>query len=193
MRSARVHFPPSPRLSTFQFTHSPQLYDRSPLIVQPNVCALPGRGERVYLAEDNDSATQDDIIHDSIPLREGYLPSELPRESPTYPRSLEYSSSPGHPESDESDSLLSTPPDPTNPSATPLIVTHPMDLLGPCISRIRPNNEVLGFLPHPPAPGKSKRPKRNLKRTCSNSPLFGCTFREDSFSTPSFEGCLGGF
>lgn len=193
MRSARVHFPPSPRLSTFQFTHSPQLYDRSPLVVQPNACALPRRGERVYLAEDYDSTTQDDIIRDSIPLREGYLPPEHPRETPTYPHPLDYSSSSSHTESDESDTPLSTPPDPTNPGATPLIITHPMDLLGPCLSRRRPDSDVLGFLPHPPSPGKPRRPKRNSKRTCSDKPLFGCTFGEDSFSSPSFEGCLGGF
>lgn len=192
MRSARVHFPPSPRLSTFQFTHSPQLYDRSPLVVQPNVCALPRRGERVYLVEDYDSAPQDDIIRDSIPLREGYLQPEHTCETPIYPYSLDDSSSSSSPESDESDSPLSTPPDSTNCSATPLTVTHPMDLLGPSLSRIRSDSDVLGFLPHPPTPRKPKRPKRNLNGRCGEKRLSGYTFGEDSFST-SFEGCLGGF
>ena len=193
MRSARVHFPPSPCLSTFQFTHSPQLYDRSPLIVQPNACALPGRGERVYLAEDHDSATQDDIIRDSIPLRDGHPPPERPCEASTYPHSVDYSSSSTQPESDESDGSLSTPPDPSNLSAAPLIMTHPPDLLGPSLSRRRSDSDVIAFLPHPPSPPKSKRPKRSLKRTYSDKPLFGCTFGGDSFSTPAFEGCLGGF
>jgi len=193
MRSARVHFPPSPRLSTFQFTHSPQLYDRSPLVVQPNACALPGRGERVYLAEDYDNTAQDDIICDSIPLRDGHSPPEYLREAPTYPPSLDCSSSSAHPESDESDGPLSTPPDPTNLSATPLIVTHPPDILGPSLSRRRSDSDVLAFLPHPPCSEKPKRPKRSLKRTHSDRQLFGCTFSEDRFSTPAFEGCLGGF
>jgi hypothetical protein len=192
-RSARVHFPPSPRLSTFQFTHSPQLYDRSPLVVQPNVCALPGRGERVYVVEDYDSPTQDDIIRDSIPLREGYLPPERPRDTSTCPHPLSYSPSSGHPESDESDDPPSTPPDPENQSATLLIVTHPMDVLGPSLSRRHSDTDVLGFLPHPPAPGKPKRSKRNVKRPCNDQLSLGCTFSEDGFSTPSFEGCLGGF
>lgn len=192
MRSARVHFPPSPRLSTFQFTHSPQLYDRSPLIVQPNVCALPARGERVYLAEDWDDATQDDIIHDSIPLRDGHFPPEHPRGSPTYPRSVDYFYSSTHPESDESDGSLATPPDPTNLGATPLIMTH-SDILGPSLARRCSDNDALAFLPHPPSPPKPKRPKRNLKHTHNDNDLYGCTFSQDSFSTPGLEGCLGGF
>ena len=194
MRSARVHFPPSPRLSTFHFTHSPQLYDRSPLVVQPNACALPGRGERVYLAEECDSATQDDIICDSIPLRDGHSPPEHPREFLTYPHSIDYSSSSStHPESDESDGSLLTPPDPTNLGTTPLIATHPSDILGPSLARRRSDSDVLAFLPHPPSPPRLRRPKRSLKRTYSDRRPFGCTFSEDSFSTPVFEGCLGGF
>jgi hypothetical protein len=184
-RAAKVHFPPSPRLSTFQFTHSPQLYDRSPLVVQPNVCALPKRGERVYLADDYDSATQDDIIRDSIPLREGYLPPECPREPSTYPPpSLDYPPSSGHQESDESDSPPSTPPEPTSPSGTVLIVSHAVDVLGPSISRRRSDSEVLDFLPHPPSPGKPKRPKRNVKRTCGDQPALGFTFSKTG-SRPS--------
>jgi len=192
MRSARVHFPPTPCLSTFQFTHSPQLYDRSPLIVQPNVCALPGRGERVYLVEDCDSALQDDIIHDSIPLRDDRFQYDRPHEA-TYPPNLEYSSSSTQPESDESEGPVLTPPDPSNFSATALIATHPPDLLGPSLTRRRSDGDVLSFLPHPPSSEKPKRPKRTLKRTYSEKRLFGCTFSEDSFSTPAFEGCLGGF
>lgn len=191
MRSARVHFPPSPRLSTFQFTHSPQFYDRSPLVVQPNVCALPGRGERVYLAEDYDSSTQDDIICDSIPLRNGYLPPHHPCEAPSYPHPFGYSSS-SNTESDESDSSLSTPPDLTNPSATLLIMTHPSDLLGPSLSRRRSDSDVLGFLPHPPASARPKRSKRS-KRIPNDKHSLHCTFSEDSFSNSALEGCLGGF
>ncbi|KAF9654131.1 hypothetical protein BDM02DRAFT_39927 [Thelephora ganbajun] len=192
MRSARVHFPPSPRLSTFHFTHSPQLYDRSPLVVQPNVCALPGRGERVYLEEDYDSATEDDIIRDSIPLRDGRFPPECPRETSTYPHSLECSSSSTSSESDESDGSLSTPPEPADLSATPLIVSRPSDLLGPSLAR-RSDGDVLAFLPHPPTSEKPKRPKLSPKRTYSGKHPFGCTFSDDSFSVPAFEGCLGGF
>ena len=193
-RSARVHFPPSPRLSTFQFTHSPQLYDRSPLIVQPNLCALPGRGERVYLAEEFDAATQDDTFRDSTPPRDSRFQPERPLETTTYPHTLDYLSSSTHPESDESDGSLPTPPDPCDLGATPLIVAHcPSDLLGPSLTRRRSDEDVLCFLPYPPSPEKPKRSKRPLKRTNGEKHLFGRTFCEDNFSTPAFEGCLGGF
>ena len=149
----------------------------------------------MYLADDYDSATQDDIIRDSITLREGYLsPPECAREQIPYPPSLDYLlPSSGHQESDESDSPPSTPPDPENATATLLIMSHAVDLLGPSISRRCSDSEVLGFLPHPPSPGKPKRSKRNAKRTSGDQPSFGFTFSEDSFSSSSFEGCLGGF
>ena len=193
MRSARVHFPPSPHLSTFQFTHSPQFYDRSPLIVQPNVCALPGRGERVYLAEDCHSVPQDDITHDSIPIHDDYFQRERHYEPPTYPPNLDYSSPSTQLESDESEGPALTPPEPSTFGATPLIVTHTPDLLGPSLARRRSDSDVLSFLPHPPTSSKPKRPKRTPKRTSSDTRLFGYTFSEDSFSAPAFEGCLGGF
>jgi hypothetical protein len=110
------------------------------------------------------------------------------------PITTDYSlSSSTNTESDESDGPLSTPPDPTNFSATPLILTHPPDILGPSLSRRRSDGDVLAFLPHPPSPPKPKRPKRSLKRTDSDKHLFACAFSEGSFSTPAFEGCLGGF
>lgn len=47
--SPHVHFPPTPTLaSTLGTTHSPSVYDRAPIVVIPNSCALPARGERVY-------------------------------------------------------------------------------------------------------------------------------------------------
>ena len=192
MRSARVHFPPSPRLSTFQFTHSPQLYDRSPLVVQPNACALPGRGERVYLEDECNGSSQDDIIRDSIPLRDGHFPLDHPRGPPTYPHSILYTSSTLL-ESDDSDESLSTPPDPSNHGATPLIVTHPPDILGPSFTRRRSDSDVLAFLPHPPSPPKPKRSKRSPKRAHSDQYPLSCAFSEDSFSSSALEGCLGGF
>jgi len=48
----RVHFPPTPRLAATGTTHSPRIYDRAPIDVSPNACALPGRGERNFIPID---------------------------------------------------------------------------------------------------------------------------------------------
>jgi len=54
-----VHFPPSPSLTRTFTVHSAAAYDRSPIEVTPNSCALPERGcpGRTYLLEETD-ATQ---------------------------------------------------------------------------------------------------------------------------------------
>lgn len=45
--SPRVHFPPTPSMvASTHPVHSPQTYDRKPIVVSPNSCALPDRGER---------------------------------------------------------------------------------------------------------------------------------------------------
>jgi len=43
-----VHFPPTPTLTSTAMTHSPFVYDRAPISVTPNACALPERGGRMY-------------------------------------------------------------------------------------------------------------------------------------------------
>ncbi|KAI0033808.1 hypothetical protein K488DRAFT_35517, partial [Vararia minispora EC-137] len=49
--STHVHFPPTPRLTSTHFTHSPHTYDRAPIAVSVNDCALPERNERTYLPD----------------------------------------------------------------------------------------------------------------------------------------------
>lgn len=39
-----VHFPPSPTLTRTFSAYSATTYDRSPIVVPPNTCALPSRG-----------------------------------------------------------------------------------------------------------------------------------------------------
>jgi hypothetical protein len=46
--SHKVHFPPSPSIASTYATHSSSVYDRAPIAVSPNVCALPERGDRTY-------------------------------------------------------------------------------------------------------------------------------------------------
>ncbi|KAF6761372.1 hypothetical protein DFP72DRAFT_38976 [Ephemerocybe angulata] len=50
--SHHVHFPPTPILTSTALTHSPNVYDRAPISVSPNNCALPERGCRVYGSDD---------------------------------------------------------------------------------------------------------------------------------------------
>ncbi|KAF9778884.1 hypothetical protein BJ322DRAFT_459217 [Thelephora terrestris] len=54
-KQAVVHFPPSPIISKTFVAHSPAIYDRSPIVVVPNSCALPERGcpGRTYTLERN--------------------------------------------------------------------------------------------------------------------------------------------
>lgn len=44
----RVHFPPAPGLCQTHLTHSSSIYDRAPIVVLPNACALPERNGRTY-------------------------------------------------------------------------------------------------------------------------------------------------
>ena len=49
-----VRFPPSPTLTRVYVAHSSTTYDRSPIVVSPNACALPERGcpGRTYTLDD---------------------------------------------------------------------------------------------------------------------------------------------
>ncbi|KAF9225183.1 hypothetical protein BS17DRAFT_677872, partial [Gyrodon lividus] len=49
LRSPHVHFPPTPTLTSTFTTHSASAYDRTPVVVPPNNCALPGRHEREFI------------------------------------------------------------------------------------------------------------------------------------------------
>ncbi|KAF8176275.1 hypothetical protein BJ912DRAFT_700679 [Pholiota molesta] len=54
-----VHFPPSPALTRTFTAYSATAYDRSPIVVTPNSCALPERGcpGRTYLLDEAASAS----------------------------------------------------------------------------------------------------------------------------------------
>ena len=47
--SPHVHFPPTPTLTSTEITHSSFMYDRAPIVVTPNICALPERGGRKFI------------------------------------------------------------------------------------------------------------------------------------------------
>ena len=51
--SPHVHFPPTPTLTSTEITHSSFMYDRAPIVVTPNICALPERGGRKFTGSSN--------------------------------------------------------------------------------------------------------------------------------------------
>ncbi|KAI6102614.1 hypothetical protein EV401DRAFT_2023210 [Pisolithus croceorrhizus] len=53
LRTPHVHFPPTPTLTSTFTTHSSSAYDRTPVVVAPNTCALPGRHERELFIDNN--------------------------------------------------------------------------------------------------------------------------------------------
>ncbi|KAG6836496.1 hypothetical protein H0H93_007525 [Arthromyces matolae] len=120
-----VHFPPSPSLTTHTFVaYSATAYDRSPIQVSPNSCALPERGcpGRTYTLDD--------------PAGRGLHPRALAKQRldhipPPPPLIPDLSS-----ESDDSDNALHSPPDVLG------LVFHDMTI----------SPTALAFLPHPPSP-----------------------------------------
>ena len=56
--SPHVHFPPTPTLTSTEITHSSFIYDRAPIVVTPNVCALPERGGRKFIGSTNGNQNQ---------------------------------------------------------------------------------------------------------------------------------------
>ncbi|KAI5116360.1 hypothetical protein M0805_002396 [Coniferiporia weirii] len=59
---AAVHFPPHPALACTYTAHSADAYDRSPIAVAPNECALPARGcpGRTYRLDGGGDVVMDD-------------------------------------------------------------------------------------------------------------------------------------
>ncbi|KAE9406085.1 hypothetical protein BT96DRAFT_987786 [Gymnopus androsaceus JB14] len=112
-----VHFPPSPSLSRVYTAISSSTYDRSPIVVSPNSCALPERGcpGRTYtLDERNRSASQVPINLAPAP-RGGHLhPRALSQRQPQFPQQNPFPQCPPlipdfSSESEESDGFISPP------------------------------------------------------------------------------------
>lgn len=197
-----VHFPPSPSLTTHTYSvYSAQAYDRSPIVVAPNSCALPERGcpGRTY--------TLDEQQPPSPPTRStryggrGDLhPRALAFYAPLPPLIPDLSSS----ESDESDALASPAHETSIPEYTPAYhYAFPVTSKSP--GSISPS--ALAFLPHPydAAPAKPRRrrePRHDSSRTpdripgSPTTPTKRCFPRAAAHVTSSFamdDGCLGGF
>ncbi|KZT73243.1 hypothetical protein DAEQUDRAFT_721827 [Daedalea quercina L-15889] len=206
--SPRVHFPPTPHMASLRFTHSPNTYDRAPILVSPNsgCLELPKRGERRFYSP---PANFDDSAHE----RRGRLRSrtagrdasrdDFDPDSPEgdvkgsyfHPRAfeacapepLEMSSPPilipDLSPSEESDDSVATPPD---RDASAMVAAS---------IAIR-NNSAFMMPPSasgcdaPPNPGARRKPRSSAQpRPCLKRKGTTVTFASPDLD----EGCLGGF
>ncbi|KAL1741796.1 hypothetical protein HDZ31DRAFT_44652 [Schizophyllum fasciatum] len=101
-----VHFPPAPRLARTFSAHPPSDYDRTPIVVSRNACALPERGGRVYTGE-ADMATARSARTGREGAGEAGYGGGYAYGFPCPPLTPDASS-----ESDDSDACAGSPPDP---------------------------------------------------------------------------------
>lgn len=183
--SPHVHFPPTPTLTSTHTTHSPFAYDRAPIVVSPNICALPERGGRVY-------SPQTSPVFTHKPPKGCYFhprafeacEREVLDERFNTPLLIPDLSSSSSSETSDDSEVDNNPP---APSSIPLISIGPsQDFTYPLSQSHSPEQlaAALSFLPHPPSVRKDRRkPKKQGTGDCFQSVT----------SELSIEGCLGGF
>lgn len=198
--SPHVHFPPTPSLSSTHATHSPRTYDRAPIAISPNTCALPERGGRAYTTVSeswSQSQTKGSYFHPKA--YEACEPEPIkvnaPAPSLCPPPLIPDLSS----ESDESDGAANTPPYSGMLSPIPPHLAQHTQFSPTSRSRSKDMllDNQLSFLPHPPSPVKSKDGERK-RRSPSRPRLARASYNRDvknndAFEQPSLDGCLGGF
>lgn len=166
--SPHVHFPPTPALvSGTGNAHSSSAYDRAPITVSPNACALPPRGSCTVIGSYfHPRAKEVCQLEKDTPQS----CSSSRRDSDGLPDLIPDVSSP----SSSSDDCMS-PPSSSPPDNSPLFER---------------GKGALSFLPHPhqhtnsssSLQKKKKRPSFRRRATGTSGELLG-----------SSEGCLGGF
>lgn len=188
-----VHFPPSPNLTRTYTAYPPSAYDRSPIVVAPNTCALPERGcpGRTYTLDGEPPMKSPSPSHRSqhgihihpravfnnqSPVPHSRLNGidEGSQRSPRRCSPLQPSLTPDlSSESDESDGFI-TPPDSRNASLKPApSIAWSHSLGDPNIYRVTPsyahygypNNspDTLSFLPHPTSDDAHKARRRRQR------------------------------
>lgn len=164
-----VHFPPSPHLTRTYSAHPPSAYDRSPIVVAPNTCALPERGcpGRTYTLDGeppvksppSSNRLQHGIhIHPRAVFNNQSSVSRLNsidessqraprRSSPVQPPLTPDLSS----ESDESDGFTSPPPNSCNASLEPApSIPRPHALGDPNVHLMTPSYDHYSYPNHSP-------------------------------------------
>lgn len=200
-QAPQVHFPPTPSLTQTGYTHDGQSYDRAPIVVAPNECALPERGcpGRTYDCKSANGSPAKSGKHPHpriagasangrIPY---YGPSQAPSSSCGLPALVPDISS----ESDESDGVVSPPPEYNNvcgAGAAGQHYAHAIRIASPSQEQL---NKALAFLPHAPSsPPKKDSQKRDKERKRRNDSMrFKSEDKARSYAASSLDGCLGGF
>lgn len=140
-----VHFPPSPSLCSTFSAYSPSLYDRSPIVVSKNVCALPERGGRTYHIDET-------LSPQSSPRSPRSEATRSYRDRDTLPQLVpDISSS----ESDESDTFVQPPQAPSGiysygAYGLPTKYEYDPSVYSPTTEE--PSVGTISFLPYPPSP-----------------------------------------
>ena len=202
----RVHFPPTPGLCQTHLTHSAAIYDRAPIVVLPNACALPERNGRTYTPSNESCAKRRStraVAHGATLHPQAFaataVPSSSPKTSVSDPAGRMPSLVPdlsSCSESDESD-ISSTPPVPTHFPSTALHYHHhhhhpqhqhqhqhqhaPISIV---VDGTADPSAALAFLPHA---NEREKPRSRSKTRGTR------TVRKSEFAIPELDGCLGGF
>ena len=165
-------------MTTTHHTHSPHTYDRKPIIVARNECALPERGGRKYTPRPDRRRARPAGTPAAEPMAVGSYfhphaalacqPERL--DAPEAPFNVPALIPDIASESDESDTII-TPPD--------------------AASLLPPRGSALNFLPHPASEQRGRERERGRKR--SSTPRRPPLVHRSSFAPEEDEGCLGGF
>lgn len=169
----RVHFPPTPTLTSTYTTHSSATYDRSPVSISPNQCALPGRHEREFVGSD------DSRSYPTAEIKGSYF----------HPRAYE-ACTPEPSVYYESDSLVTPPPD-TVGRRIPVRFTA-ADSMIPFARHTQDEiDTTFTSLQHP----SQAKEKRGMKRSSRREGRGHSSNGHTGFAMPSldYDGCLGGF
>ncbi|EJD03553.1 uncharacterized protein FOMMEDRAFT_18935 [Fomitiporia mediterranea MF3/22] len=205
----QVHFPPTPALTQTQYTHSRTAYDRAPIVVLPNDCALPERGcpGRTYDCRSLKSSPRSPGTSSSMSGKHLHVRAFEANsdgrisyfDCPSVPAPVPYGP-PGlipdiSSESDESDGIVSPPPEYNNAGgagAASQAYSRAVHIATPSQEEL---NKHLAFLPHapssPPKKDSQKRDKERKRR--GETPRFKSEDGARSFAASSLDGCLGGF
>lgn len=195
----RVHFPPATGLCQTHLTHSASNYDRAPIVVLPNVCALPARNERTYVPSGECPKK-----HRSAQVATAYG-AELHPHAFAEPAKVQVAAAgsiPAVPVSPPDPAglvpplvadLSSSESDESDVSNTPLVPNRFPSMGHPPISIVDGNGEAaaaaLSFLPHANEREKPRKERSSRSRP-HGSPR---SVRKSEFAVPELDGCLGGF
>ena len=212
----RVHFPPAPGLCQTHLTHSPSIYDRAPIVVAPNDCALPARNERTYTPPSECSKKRRSATITTTTTAHGHGHGAAATAPALHHHAFAESAKAHHHQATAG--IISaasgvTPADPvgrvpvpplvadlsssesdeSDVSSTPPVPNRFPSMGHPPITIVDGNGDAnanaLSFLPHANEREKPRKERSSRSRPHS-SPR---SVRRSEFAVPELDGCLGGF